>query len=164
MSITHFQGSPVPLHGSFVEVGQKAPDFLLTRSDLADMSLADFPEERLILNIFPSIDTPVCAASVRRFNELAAQAPGTRVLCISRDLPFAHSRFCAADGIENVVTLSELRNRDFGRAWGLEIAEGPLAGLLARAVVVLDRDRRVTYAELVEDIAREPAYDKVPLK
>ncbi len=163
MAITHFQGSPVPLRGTFVEVGQKAPDFLLTRNDLADVRLSDFPEERLVLNIFPSIDTPVCAASVRKFNERAAGMPGTRVLCISRDLPFAHSRFCAADGIENVVTLSEMRNLNFGRDWGLEISEGPLAGLLARAVVVLDRDRRVVYTELVDDITHEPAYDKVPL-
>lgn len=163
MSTTHFQGSLVPLFGTFVNVGQKVPDFVLTKSDLTDARLDDFQEERLVLNIFPSIDTPVCAASVRKFNELAAHAPNTRVLCISRDLPFAHSRFCAADGIENVITLSELRNRDFGRNWGLEITQGPLTGLLARAVVVLDRQRHVVYAELVDDITHEPAYDKVPL-
>ncbi|MBU1241884.1 thiol peroxidase [Myxococcota bacterium] len=164
MSSTKLQGQPVRLSGSFLGVGDTAPDFKLTRSDLSDVSLADFAgKKRLVLNIFPSIDTPVCAASVRRFNELAAAAPDTAVLCISRDLPFAHARFCAADGIENVVTLSELRDTAFGAAYGLTIAEGPLAGLLARAVLVLDEDRRVVHAELVDDITHEPAYEAVPL-
>ena len=165
MSSTKFQGNPVPLTGNFPAVGDAAPDFRLTRSDLSDVKLSDFAgKKRLVLNIFPSIDTPVCAASVRRFNELAASMPDTAVLCISRDLPFAHSRFCAADGLENVVTLSALRDLEFGRAWGLEIAQGPLAGLLARAVVVLDEHRRVVHAELVDDITHEPAYAAVPLK
>ncbi len=164
MSTTHFKGNPVPLVGEFLQIGALAPDFRLTRADLGDVSLADFAgKKRLVLNIFPSIDTPVCAASVRRFNELAAAAPDTAVLCISRDLPFAHARFCAADGLENVVTLSVLRDPEFARAYGLGIAEGPLAGLLARAVLVLDEDRRVIHAELVDDITHEPAYDRVPL-
>jgi len=164
MSSTKFKGNPVPLTGDFLEPGALAPDFHLTRSDLTDVTLADFAhKKRLVLNVFPSIDTPVCAASVRRFNELAAAAPDTAVLCVSRDLPFAHARFCAADGLENVVTLSELRDFDFGRAYGLEIAEGPLAGLLARAVLVFDEQRRVVHAELVDDITHEPAYDRVPL-
>ncbi len=164
MSSTKLQGQEVRLFGSFPSVNEAAPDFRLTRSDLSDVSLADFAgKKRLVLNIFPSIDTPVCATSVRRFNELAAAAPDTAVLCISRDLPFAHARFCAADGIENVVTLSELRDTAFGAAYGLTIAEGPLAGLLARAVLVLDADRKVVYAELVDDITHEPAYDAVPL-
>ncbi len=165
MSSTKFQGNPVPLTGKIPAVGESAPDFLLTRSDLADVTMADFAgKKRLVLNIFPSIDTPVCAMSVRRFNELAAAAPDTAVLCISRDLPFAHGRFCGAEGLENVVTLSALRDLEFGRAWGLGITQGPLAGLLARAVVVLDENRRVVYAELVDDITHEPAYDAVPLK
>lgn len=164
MSTTHFKGNPVPLVGEFLQNGALAPDFRLTRADLSDVSLADFAgKKRLVLNLFPSIDTPVCAASVRRFNELAAAAPDTAVLCISRDLPFAHARFCAADGLENVVTLSVLRDPEFGRAYGLGIAEGPLAGLLARAVLVLDEERRVIHAELVDDITHEPAYDRVPL-
>jgi len=164
MSTTKLHGNPVPLHGEFLAPGARIPDFRLTRADLSDVSLADFADKkRLVLNIFPSIDTPVCAASVRRFNELAAAAPDTVVLCVSRDLPFAHARFCAADGIANVVTLSELRGHDFGRAVGLEIADGPLAGLLARAVLVLDEERKVIHAELVDDITHEPAYDRVPL-
>lgn len=164
MSTTNFKGNLVPLVGEFLQNGAPAPDFHLTRADLGDVSLADFGDKkRLVLNIFPSIDTPVCAASVRRFNELAAAAPDTAVLCISRDLPFAHARFCAADGLDNVVTLSVLRDRDFGRAYGLEVAHGPLAGLLARAVLVLDEERRVIHAELVDDITHEPAYDRVPI-
>ncbi len=159
MATTNFKGNPVPLRGELPVVGSSAPGFRLTGSDLADMHLSSFNEKNLILNIFPSIDTPVCANSVRRFNELAAQRPDTKVLCISRDLPFAHSRFCAAEGLDNVVPLSLLRDPEFGSSWGLEIAEGPLAGLLARAVVVLDGDRRIRHVELVPDITLEPDYD-----
>ena len=165
MSSTSLHGNPVHLTGSFLKVGDAAPDFLLTRSDLTDVKLSDFAgKRRLVLNIFPSIDTSVCAASVRRFNELAAAAPDTVVLCISRDLPFAHGRFCGAEGIENVVTLSALRDLEFGRSFGVGIVDGPLAGLTARAVLVLDENRRVIHAELVDDIAHEPAYDLVPLQ
>ena len=152
-------GTPFPISGEVPKAGAAAPDFTLTGGDLGDVSLSNFAGQRLILNIFPSVDTPVCANSVRRFNEEAAARDGVSVLCVSRDLPFAHGRFCAAENIEAVRCVSELRDSSFGDAYGLRITAGPLAGLLARAVVVVDADGKVVHSQLVPEIKEEPDYD-----
>jgi thiol peroxidase len=153
-------GSPISTSGDLPAVGTKAPDFILTGADLADVSLAKFAGQRVILNVFPSIDTPVCAASVRKFNEAAARLSNTVVLAISRDLPFAQKRFCGAEGIENVVSLSAMRDVSFGKSYGVLIESGPLTGLFARSVVVLDEHGKVRYRELVPEIKQEPNYDR----
>jgi len=153
------KGNPIETVGSLPAVGSKAPDFKLTKGDLSDVSLADFAGKRKLLNIVPSLDTGVCAASARKFNQEAAAVPSAVMLTISTDLPFAQKRFCEAEGIANVVPLSELRARAFGEAYGVRISTGPLAGLLSRAVVVLDESDTVIHAELVPEIAQEPAYD-----
>jgi thiol peroxidase len=153
-------GNPCHTIGDLPAVGTPAPAFKLTKNDLSDVSLGDFPGRKLVLNIFPSIDTPVCAASVRRFNEQAGQLPDVTVLCISTDLPFAHKRFCAAEGVANVVTLSTVRSGGaFGKDYGVRLVDGPLEGLLARSVVVVDASGRVSYVELVPEIKTEPNYD-----
>lgn len=154
------KGNPIHTSGNLPATGAKAPDFSLTGKDLGDKALADYQGKRLVLNIFPSLDTPVCAASVRRFNQEAGKLENTEVLCISRDLPFAMGRFCTAEGLDNVVTLSEMRVLKFGEAYGVRIVDGPLAGLLARAVVILDASGKVIYTELVPEIAQEPDYEK----
>ena len=159
MATTHFKGTPVQTCGNLPEVGAAAPEFTLTKGDLSDTGLKDFQGTAVVLNIFPSVDTPVCAASVRKFNETAAGQSGVHVFCISRDLPFAQARFCGAEGIENVVMLSEMRDGAFGEAYGLRIADSPLAGLLARAVLVVDGAGKVAYVQLVPEIAEEPDYD-----
>lgn len=146
--------------GTLPEVGQVAPDFTLTGQDLADFSLLDYKGKRVVLNIFPSLDTDVCAASVRRFNEEASKLPDTVVICASMDLPFAAARFCVANGIKNVVTGSGFRS-DFGDAYGVKFADGPLRGLYSRALVVIDRDGTVIANELVEEVTTEPNYDLV---
>lgn len=151
-------GNPVELLGHFPKVGEVAPDFSLVAKDLSDATLASFAGKRKILNIFPSIDTPTCATSVRQFNAKADALPETVVLCISADLPFAQARFCGAEGLQQVVTLSTLRGREFLQAYGVEIASGPLKGLAARAVVVLDEANRVRHSQLVGDIKHEPDY------
>lgn len=156
-SIT-LKGSPINTIGELPAVGQKAPDFVLTKSDLSDVSLADFAGKKKILNIVPSLDTGVCAESARRFNREIAKKSDTVVLTISCDLPFAQERFCSAEGIDNVITLSQMRNRNFGKDYGVEIIDGPLAGILARAVIVLDQNDTVVYTELVPEIAQEPNY------
>lgn len=153
------RGKPIHVEGSFPAVGDKAPGFKLVGRDLADVSLADFTGRRKVLNIFPSVDTPTCATSVRRFNEAAAGLANTVVLCISADLPFAQGRFCGAEGITNVQMLSLMRGREFLSDYGVAIAEGPLAGVAARAVVVLDERDKVIHAELVDEITHEPDYD-----
>lgn len=152
-------GTPVAVAGDFPRPGQVAPAFSLVAKDLSTASLETYAGKRKILNIFPSVDTPTCAASVRRFNVLASQKPDTVVLCISADLPFAQARFCGAEGLDNVVTLSTFRTRDFLENWGVAIAGGPLAGLAARAVVVLDQSNHVLHAELVAEVKQEPNYD-----
>ncbi|MEU9703964.1 thiol peroxidase [Streptomyces sp. NPDC047981] len=154
-----FKGNPVQVNGELPAPGSVAPAFSLVAKELSDSSLKDFAGRRKVLNIFPSIDTGVCAASVRAFNEKAADLDNTVVLCISADLPFAQSRFCGAEGLENVQTLSTLRDRDFHANYGVDIADGPLAGLTARAVVVLDENDTVLHAELVGEIATEPNYE-----
>ena len=158
MANTAFRGSPVTTVGELPQVGDAAPDFQLTGADLADVARADLSGARVVLNIFPSIDTGVCAASVRRFNELAAALPDTRVVCVSADLPFALGRFCGAKGIDNVTAASTFRS-SFGADYGVTMADGPLRGLLARSVVVLDAAGSVIYTELVPEIAQEPDYD-----
>lgn len=155
----HFQGNPVSVDGQIPGPGQSAKPFTLVAKDLADVSLSQYAGKRKVLNIFPSIDTGVCAASVRKFNQLANDLDNTVVLCISADLPFAQSRFCGSDGLSNVVTLSTLRGGDFKKDYGVAISEGPLAGLTARAVVVLDEQDNVLYSELVNEITTEPNYD-----
>ncbi|MFB7710161.1 thiol peroxidase [Streptomyces sp. NPDC056105] len=161
MSTTvNFQGNPVSLAGTFLKKGDAAPVFSLVAKDLSDVSLSSF-SGRKVLNIFPSVDTGVCAASVRKFNEMASGLNNTTVLCISADLPFAQSRFCGAEGLSNIVTLSTLRGREFLKAYGVEIADGLLAGLAARAVVVLDDKDKVIHSELVSEITEEPDYDAV---
>jgi thioredoxin-dependent peroxiredoxin len=152
-------GNPISTSGDLPAVGKKAPDFTLTGADLADVSLSKYAGKKVILNIFPSIDTAVCATSVRKFNEKAAGLPNTVVLAISRDLPFAQKRFCGAEGIENVVTLSAMKDTDFGKSYGVLMTSGPLAGLFARSVVVLDEKGNVKYKELVPEIKEEPKYD-----
>ncbi len=154
------KGNPVQTSGKLPSPGYAAPDFSLVKRDLTDLSLRDVAGKRVVLNIFPSIDTPPCSASVRRFNAEISDHENAVVLCISRDLPFAHNRFCEAEGIENAITLSEMRHRNFGEKYGLAILDGPMAGLLARAVVVLDESGKVIYSELVKEIAEEPNYKK----
>ena len=150
-------GNSIKVDGSFIQKGQEAPDFALVGNDLADVSLGKFAGKRKVLNIFPSIDTPVCAMSVRKFNAEAAKLADTAVLCISADLPFAHARFCGAEGIDNVDSLSSFRS-DFGQSYGVTLADSAMKGLLARAVVVLDRNSTVCHVELVADIGSEPDY------
>lgn len=160
MNSVKFKGSPVKLCGEFIAEGVKAPDFTLVRGDLSDITLKSLAGKRIVLNIFPSLDTGVCAASVRRFNKIAAEMPDTVVVAISKDLPFAHQRFCTTEGIENVITASDFRKSGFDADYGVLMSDGPLAGLLARAVVVIDRNGKVAYTELVPEITQEPDYEK----
>ncbi|TBR40448.1 MULTISPECIES: thiol peroxidase [Dyella] len=159
MSQVTLKGNPVQVDGTFPAEGSKAPAFSLVAKDLSDVALGTFAGKRKILNIFPSIDTPTCAMSVRQFNQKASQLNNAVVLCISADLPFAQARFCGAEGLDNVVTLSTLRGHDFLKNYGVALASGPLAGLAARAVVVLDESDKVLHAEMVGEIADEPNYD-----
>ena len=153
------KGNPINTSGELPAVGSKAPDFSLTKSDLSDISLKDFAGKKKILNIVPSLDTPVCQTSVRQFNEKAAAAGDNVIITVSRDLPFAQKRFCETEGIDKVIAAAEMRNREFGKAYGVEITDGALAGVLARAIVVLDENDNVAYSELVPEIAQEPNYD-----
>ncbi|KRF01807.1 peroxidase [Frateuria sp. Soil773] len=159
MSHVTFKGQPIQVDGPFPAEGAQAPAFALVGKDLADTTLASFAGRRKVLNIFPSVDTGVCAASVRRFNELAGKLADTVVLCISADLPFAQARFCGAEGLDHVVMLSTMRGRGFLADYGVAIASGPLAGLAARAVVVLDGHDKVIHAQRVGEIAEEPDYE-----
>jgi thiol peroxidase len=158
MATVTLKGNPVHTFADLPAVGSAAPDFALTGTDLADVGLAAFAGQVVVLNIFPSVDTPTCAASVRRFNAELNQLGTVAVLCISADLPFAQARFCGAEGLERVKPLSDLRDKGFGERYGLRIVDGPLAGLLARAVVVI-RDGVVVHTQLVSEIADEPDYD-----
>lgn len=154
-----FAGNPITLNGNFPTVGAKALPFTLVNKDLKDVSLQDFAGKRKVLSIVPSLDTPTCAKSARVFNEKASSLPNTVVLVISADLPFAQARFCGAEGLSNVITLSTLRGSEFKKNYGVEIASGPLAGLCARAVLVLDENDVVKHAELVSEIKNEPNYE-----
>lgn len=159
MSQVTLAGNPIDVAGTFPQKGDVVADFTLVSGDLSEVSLADFAGKRKVLNIFPSIDTGICATSVRVFNQKAADVANTIVLCISADLPFAQARFCGAEGIENVKTLSTFRNHKAHTALGVDISSGPLAGLTARAVIVLDENNNVLHSELVPEIKQEPNYD-----
>jgi thioredoxin-dependent peroxiredoxin len=153
------KGNPVNTSGSLPAKGSAAPDFKLVKSDLGSLSLSELKGKKLILNIFPSLDTAVCATSVRKFNQLAAGKPNVTVLAISKDLPFAHTRFCTTEGITNVTALSGFRDSEFGKLYGVDIIDGPLAGVYARSIVVVDEKGNVAYNELVPEITQEPDYD-----
>ena len=155
------KGEEVSISGELPQVGMTAPDFKLVNSDLQECSLSDFSGKSLVLNIFPSIDTPVCQKAVSEFNRRIGANDTAVVLCISKDLPFAHKRFCGAEGVDNVVALSSFRGDSFGTDYGIQITSGALAGLFARAVVVIDQDGKVVHAELAPEIANEPDYGTV---
>ncbi len=160
MAQVTLKGNPIHTNGELPKVGTAAPAFKLTNGDLKDVTLADFKGKRKILNIVPSLDTSVCATSTRKFNESGGKLPNTVVLVISADLPFASKRFCTTEGLQNVVTLSLMRDKNFAKDYGVLLQDGPLAGICARAVVVLDESDKVTYAQLVPEIGQEPDYDK----
>ncbi len=159
MSKVTFQGDEVSISGSFPTAGTQAPNFALCGGDLSDVTLADLKGKKVVLNIFPSIDTPVCAASVRRFNESAAAMSNTAVLCVSADLPFAFGRFCEVEGLKNVQAASFFRSPSFTEDYGVNLNAGPLKGLAARAVVILNEEGKVVYSQLVSEITEEPNYD-----
>lgn len=159
MAETALRGNPIQTSGDLPAVGAAAPAFTLTGSDLSAVTSADLAGQRVVLNIFPSVDTPTCATSVRTFNERASEMENTTVLCVSADLPFAQGRFCGAEGIENVKTASTFKNADFLSNYGVGMVDGPLEGLCARAVVVLDESGNVLHQQLVSEIADEPDYD-----
>lgn len=158
MATITLKGNEIHTSGTLPTVGNNAPDFKLTTNSLGAVSLADYKGSRVVLNIFPSIDTGICAASVRNFNKLASSMDNTKVLCISRDLPFAQARFCGAEGIEDVITLSDFNTGAFGKDYGLEITDGPMAGLHSRAIIVLDENGKIKYNEQVPEIVQEPDY------
>ncbi len=153
------KGNPVHTLGSLPAKGTKAPGFTLVKNDLSTATLDDYLGKKIVLNIFPSLDTPTCAASVRRFNAEASRLENTVVLCISKDLPFAQARFCGAEGLENVITLSDFRDGNFGKSYQVEITDGPLAALESRAVVILDEEGTVMYTQQVPEIVDEPDYE-----
>lgn len=153
------KGNKINTIGNLPTVGDKAPCFTLVKDDLSVKTLGDYKGSRLVLNIFPSLDTGTCAASVRRFNKEASELKNTKVLCISKDLPFAQARFCGSEGLENVENLSDFRTGEFGKAYGVEIIDGPLAALESRAVVVIDEEGKVIYTEQVPEIVDEPNYE-----
>lgn len=152
-------GHAVNTSGTLPKIGEVAPDFSLTSTELNDLSLANFKGKKLVLNVFPSIDTQVCAASVRMFSKAAVTLDDTMVVHISRDLPFAHKRFCATEGLQNVMSLAEYKSQDFGKSYGIDMVDGKFAGLLSRAVVVIDENGKVIYTEQVPEIGEEPDYD-----
>lgn len=154
-----FKGTPVNTSGDLPAIGTRAPGFSLVKSDLSTLSLSELKGKKVILNIFPSLDTSVCANTVRKFNQIAAGMKNVIVLGISKDLPFAHSRFCSTEGITNVVTLSGFRDREFGKAYGIDYADGPMLGLYARGIVVIDETGSVIYTELVPEHTHEPDYE-----
>lgn len=159
MATVTLRGTPVQTSGELPKVGSVAPPFKLANPDLKDVGLENFAGKQKILNIYPSVDTPVCATSTRKFNEKASSRPDTVVICIAADLPFAFRRFCGAEGLNNVQTLSTMRSPQFMKDYGVRIETGPMTGLCARAVVVLDQDNKVKHTELVKEIAQEPDYD-----
>ncbi|MBF0396745.1 MAG: thiol peroxidase [Desulfobacterales bacterium] len=160
MSEITLKGKTINTIGELPKINDIAPDFILTKTDLKDLSLKDFDGKKIVLNIFPSIDTPVCAMSVRKFNTIINEFGNAVLLCASMDLPFAHQRFCAAEGLNNVISVSELRNRSFGDKYGVRIVDGPLAGLFARAVIIINTDKKIVYTQLVPEIGQEPDYEK----
>lgn len=161
MSSVTFKNTPIKRSGELPALNSLAADFNLIKIDLTETSLKDYTGKKIILNIFPSLDTAVCAASVRHFNEKAGQFPNTVVLCVSADLPFAQKRFCATENIENVIPVSSFRSPDFGKNYGVVMTDGPLAGLLSRAVVIINEKGKVIYTQQVPEITNEPDYDAV---
>ena len=159
MATVTLKGNPIDVAGTFPQKGQKAPGFNLVAKDLKDVSLADYAGKRKVFNIVPSLDTPTCATSTRKFNETGGKLPNTVVLVISADLPFAMKRFCTTEGLQNVVSLSMIRGKSFAKTYGVLLEDGPLAGVTARAVVVIDENDKVVYTELVPEIGQEPNYD-----
>ncbi len=159
MSEITLKGNKINTIGHLPKVGEMAPDFTLVKDDLSVKTLNDYKGSRLVLNIFPSLDTGTCAASVRRFNKEAGELENTKVLCISKDLPFAQARFCGSEGLKNVENLSDFRTGAFGKAYGVEIIDGPLAGLESRAVVVIDETGKIIYTQQVAEIVDEPDYE-----
>lgn len=160
MASVTLKGNPIHTIGDLPKVGEQAPNFKLAKLDLSNASLEDYKGQRVILNIFHSVDTGTCAASVREFNKVASELDNTKILCISKDLPFAMGRFCGAEGIENVEMLSDFRDGSFGKAYNLLFADGPVEGLLSRSIIVLDQDHKVMYSEQVQEVVEEPSYDK----
>ncbi|WP_417213560.1 thiol peroxidase [Bizionia sp.] len=158
MATVTLHGDSIQTSGSLPKTNSKAPDFSLTNTDLGTNTLADYKGQKLVLNIFPSVDTGTCAASVRQFNQEASELDNTKVLCISRDLPFALARFCAAEGLDNVVSLSDFKDRSFGKNYGVAFTSGPLETLLSRSVVVIDEKGQVVYTEQVQETVDEPNY------
>lgn len=159
METVYFKGTPCHTYGNAPQVDEKASCYHLVTSDLKDITCHDYEGKTVVLNVFPSLDTPVCAASVRRFNQEAAKLENTVVICVSMDLPFAQARFCTANGIDNVVVASAFRSPLFGQKFGVQLVDGPLAGLLSRAVFILDGERIVKYSDVVEEITQEPDYE-----
>ena len=158
MATVTLKGGAINTSGNLPKINTKAPDFLLTATDLSVQSLTNYAGSKVVLNIFPSIDTGTCAQSVRTFNREASELENTKVLCISRDLPFAHARFCGAEGLENVISLSDYKDGSFGKAYGLDFIDGPLDGLHSRCVIVLDENGTIKYTEQVGEIVDEPNY------
>lgn len=159
MATVTLKGNEIHTAGSLPEVGKQAPEFTLVASDLSARTLNDFKGSKVVLNVFPSVDTGTCAQSVRTFNEKVSSLDNTKVLCISRDTPFAQTRFCGAEGLDNVINLSDMRDRNFGKTYGLEFTDGPLEGLLSRVVIVIDENGVVTHAQQVPEIVDEPDYN-----
>ncbi len=160
MSKITLKGNEIHTAGELPKIGIQAPDFHLVATDLSQKTLKDFKGYRLVLNIFPSVDTGICASSVRKFNQEVGNLKNTKVLCISKDLPFAHSRFCGAEGLENVISLSDFRTGDFGKNYQCTIIDGAMAGLLSRAIMIIDEQGKVIYTEQVPEIVQEPDYEK----
>ena len=159
MAIITFGGNPIKTNGELPKTNSKAPNFELIKNDLSTANLSEYKGIKLVLNIFPSVDTGVCASSIRKFNEKAGNLVNTKVLCISRDLPFAQKRFCGAEGLENVINLSDFKDGNFGKNYGLEISEGIFSGLHSRVVIVIDENGNIIYTEQVGEIGNEPDYD-----
>jgi len=161
MTLIKFRGQPLHTVGSLPEIGTRAPDFTVTKTDLGELKLENYIGKKIVLNVFPSLDTPTCAAAMQRFNEIAEKSPNILILCISADLPFAQKRFCSAEHLANVVPASIFRHQQFGRDYGVAIAEGPLAGLLSRAVIVIDEYGKIIYTQQVPEITDEPNYNDI---
>jgi thioredoxin-dependent peroxiredoxin len=159
MATITLKGNEIHTKGDLPQVGADAPLFTLVKDDLSLLQASDLKGKKVVLNIFPSLDTDICAASVRQFNKMASEGLGATVVCISKDLPFAHKRFCEAEGLSDVITASDFRDSNFGDAYGTTITDGPLAGLHSRAIVVVDEDGNVVYSEQVPEIVQEPNYE-----
>ncbi|HNW99236.1 MAG TPA: thiol peroxidase [Bacteroidales bacterium] len=160
MATITLKGNSINTIGELPKVGETAKNFTLVKKDLSRATLDEFKGQRLVLNIFPSLDTGTCAASVRQFNKIAASLQNTKVLCISRDLPFAQARFCGAEGLDNVITLSDFETGEFGKTYGLQIIDGPLKGLHSRVVIIIDESGKIIYTQQVPEIVDEPNYEK----